>query len=133
MRFASLGSSNSFGVILKCMKAFLLFCYVIGVNSCISILSCYGHVQHTGFITIACSRPIFCSRRNNTVEAQTEMDIDWSDIDVNTAYLAADLQMMFGDKNDNQHKRKKKTVLGCKHEQKKKEAQSQGIDFEIKM
>ncbi len=34
------------------------------------------------------------SERFDAVEAQTEMDIDWSDIVVNTAYLAADLQMI---------------------------------------
>lgn len=73
------------------------------------------------------------SERFDAVEAQTEMDIDWSDITVNTAYLAADLQMMFGGKNDNQNKQKKKTVRERKHGQKKKEDQSQDIDFEIKM
>lgn len=73
------------------------------------------------------------SERFDAVEAQTEMDIDWSDIAVNTAYLAADLQMMFGGTDDNQNKQKKKTVRERKHGQKKKEDQSQDIDFEIKM
>lgn len=72
------------------------------------------------------------SEGSNAVEAQTEMDIDWSDIAVNTAYLAADLQMMFGGADDKKTQ-KKKTVRERKHGQKKKEAQSQDIDFEIKM
>ena len=72
------------------------------------------------------------SERFDAVEAQTEMDIDWSDIAVNTAYLAADLQMMFGG-TDDKKPQKKKTVRERKHGQKKKEAQSQDIDFEIKM
>lgn len=72
------------------------------------------------------------SERFDTVEAQTEMDIDWSDIAVNTAYLAADLQMMFGG-TDDKKTQKKKNVRERKHGQKKKEAQSQDIDFEIKM
>ena len=73
------------------------------------------------------------SERFDAVEAQTEMDIDWSDIAVNTAYLAADLQMMSGGKNDNQNKQKKKTVRERKHGQRKKEDQSQGTDFEMKL
>lgn len=73
------------------------------------------------------------SKRFDAVEAQTEMDIDWNDIAVNTAYLAADLQMMFGGTNDNQNKQKKKTVRERKHGQRKKEEQSQGTDFEMKM
>lgn len=72
------------------------------------------------------------SKRFDAVEAQTEMDIDWSDIAVNTAYLAADLQMMFGG-TDDKKPQKKKTVRERKHGQKKKENQSQDIDFEIKM
>lgn len=72
------------------------------------------------------------SERFDAVEAQTEMDIDWSDIAVNTAYLAADLQMMFGG-TDDKKTQKKKTVRERKYGQKKKEAQSQDIDFEIKM
>ena len=42
-------------------------------------------------------------------------------------------QMMFGGTDDNQNKQKKKTVRERKHGQKKKEDQSQDIDFEIKM
>lgn len=72
------------------------------------------------------------SEGSNALEAQTEMDIDWSDIAVNTAYLAADLQMMFGG-TDDKKTQKKKNVRERKHGQKKKEAQSQDIDFEIKM
>lgn len=72
------------------------------------------------------------SERFDAVEAQTEMDIDWSDIAVNTAYLAADLQMMFGG-TDDKKPQKKKTVRERKHGQKKKDVQSQDIDFEIKM
>ncbi len=72
------------------------------------------------------------SERFDAVEAQTEMDIDWSDIAVNTAYLATDIQMMFGG-TDDKKPQKKKTVRERKHGQKKKESQSQDIDFEIKM
>ena len=70
--------------------------------------------------------------RFDAVEVQTEMDIDWSNIAVNTAYLAADLQMMFGG-TDDKKTQKKKPVRERKHGQKKKEDQSQDIDFDIKM
>lgn len=73
------------------------------------------------------------SEGSNALETQDEMDSQWSDIAVNTAYLAADLQMMFGGTNDNQNKQKKKTVRERKHGQRKKEEQSQGTDFEMKM
>lgn len=73
------------------------------------------------------------SERFDAVEAQTEMDIDWSDIAVNAAYLAADLQMIFGGKNDNQNKQKKKTVRERKHGQKKKQDSIQDTEFEMKM
>lgn len=68
----------------------------------------------------------------DTLEAETEMDTDWGDIAVNTAYLAADLQMMFGG-TDDRKPQKKKTVRERKHGQKKKEDQSQNNDFELKM
>lgn len=60
------------------------------------------------------------------------MDIDWSDIAVNTAYLAADLQMMFGG-TDDKKPQKKRSVRERKHGQKKKEAQNQDTDFKMKM
>ena len=72
------------------------------------------------------------SKRFDAVEAQTEMDIDWSDIAVNTAYLAADLQIMFGG-TDDKKPQKKKPVRERKHGQKKKETQTQDTDFEMKM
>ena len=49
------------------------------------------------------------------------MNIDWSDIAVNTAYLAADLPIIFGG-TDNKKTAEKKTVRERKHGQKKKEA-----------
>ena len=68
----------------------------------------------------------------DTLEVETEMDTDWGDIAVNTAYLAADLQMMFGG-TDDRKPQKKKTVRERKHGQKKKEDQNQNNDFEMKM
>lgn len=72
------------------------------------------------------------SEGSNALETQDEMDSQWSDIAVNTAYLAADIQMMFGG-TDDKKPQKNKTVRERKHGQKKKEDQSQDIDFEIKM
>lgn len=70
--------------------------------------------------------------RFDSEDAEIQMDADWRDIAVNTAYLAADLQMMFGG-TDDRKPQKKKTVRERKHEQKKKEDQSQNNDFELKM
>ena len=72
------------------------------------------------------------SERFDAVEAQTEMDIDWSDIAVNSLYLAADLAMIEGTDND---KARPKYVRERKHGQKKKkqDEQSQDNGYEIKM
>lgn len=72
------------------------------------------------------------SERFDTLEVETEMDTDWGDIAVNTAYLAADLQMMFGG-TDDRKPQKKKTVRERNHGQKKKEDQSPINDFEMTM
>lgn len=72
------------------------------------------------------------SERYDTLEVETEMDTDWGDIAVNTAYLAADLQMMFGG-TDDRKPQKKKTVRERNHGQKKKEDQSPINDFEMTM
>lgn len=72
------------------------------------------------------------SERFDTLEVETEMDTDWGDIAVNTAYLAADLQMMFGG-TDDRKPQKKKTIRERKYGQKKKEDQSPNNDFEMKM
>lgn len=70
----------------------------------------------------------------DTVETQAEMDSDWCDIAVNTAYLAADLAMIGGGENDEKLD-KKKFVRERKHGQKKKnqEEQSQDNGFEMSM
>lgn len=72
------------------------------------------------------------SERFDTLEVETEMDTDWGDIAVNTAYLAADLQMMFGG-TDDRKPQKKKTVHERNHGQKKKEDQSPINDFVMTM
>lgn len=72
------------------------------------------------------------SERFDTLEVETEMDTDWGDIAVNTAYLAADLKMMFGG-TDDRKPQKKKTVHERNHGQKKKEDQSPINDFVMTM
>lgn len=68
----------------------------------------------------------------DAVETQTEMGGGWSDIAVNSLYLAADLAMIGGTDNE---KSKTKYVRERKHGQKKKKQneQSQGEGYEIKM
>lgn len=69
----------------------------------------------------------------NAVETQTEMDSDWCDIAVNTAYLAADLAMIGGGGNDEKHN--PKYIRERKNRQKKKnqEEQYQDNGFEMSM
>lgn len=71
-------------------------------------------------------------QRSDAVETQTEMGGGWSDIAVNSLYLAADLAMIGGTDND---KPKSKYVRERKHEQKKKKQneQSQDESYEMKM
>lgn len=73
-------------------------------------------------------------QQQDTFETQTEMDFDWDDIAVNTAYLTADLAMIGGGVNDEKLE-KKKFVRERKHGQKKKnqEEQSQDNGFEMSM
>lgn len=73
-------------------------------------------------------------QQQNTFETQTEMDFDWGDIAVNTAYLAADLAMIGGGENDEKTE-KKKYIRERKHGQKKKnqEEQYQDNGFEMSM
>lgn len=68
----------------------------------------------------------------DTVETQAEMDSDWGDIAVNTAYLAANLTMIGGNDND---KHNPKYVRERKNRQKKKnqEEQYQDNGFEMSM
>ena len=70
--------------------------------------------------------------RLDTVEAETEMGGGWSDISVNSLYLAVDLAMIGGTGND---KPKPKYVRERKHGQKKKkqDEQSQDNGYELKM
>ena len=72
------------------------------------------------------------SERLDTVEAETEMGGGWSDIAVNSLYLAADLAMIGGTDND---KPKPKYVRERKHGQKKKkqDEQSQDEGYAMKM
>lgn len=72
------------------------------------------------------------SQGSHTVETQTEMGGDWSDIAVNGLYLAADLAMIGGTDND---KPKSKYVRERKHGQKKKKQDepSQDEGYEMKM
>lgn len=72
------------------------------------------------------------SERLDTVEAEIEMGGGWSDIAVNSLYLAADLAMIGGTDND---KPKPKYVRERKHGQKKKKQneQSQDEGYEMKM
>lgn len=60
------------------------------------------------------------SERFDAVEAQTEMDIDWSNIAVNATYLAADLQMMFGCTDDKKRRKRKLSVSANTDRRKKK-------------
>lgn len=62
----------------------------------------------------------------NAVEAQTEMDSDWCDIAVNTAYLAADIAMMGSGGNDEKHN--PKYIRERKNSQKKKQQSEQSQD-----
>lgn len=66
------------------------------------------------------------------MESQTEMGSGWSDIAVNSMYLAADLALIGGTDND---KPKPKYVRERKHGQKKKkqDEQSQDGGYEMKM
>lgn len=66
------------------------------------------------------------------METQTEMGGGWSDIAVNSLYLATDLAMIGGSDND---KPKPKYVRERKHGQKKKkqDEQSQDEGYEMKM
>lgn len=68
------------------------------------------------------------------LEAQTEMDTDWSNIAVNAAYFAADLAMIGGGESDEKPE-KKKYIRERKHGQKKKnqEEQYQDNGFEMSM
>lgn len=68
----------------------------------------------------------------DTVETQAEMDSDWGNIAVNTAYLAANLTMIGGNDND---KHNPKYVRERKNRQKKKnqEEQYQDNGFEMSM
>lgn len=68
------------------------------------------------------------------LETQAEMDSDWGNIAINTAYLTADLAMIGGGGNDTKLE-KKKFVHERKHGQKKKnqEEQSQDNGFEMSM
>ena len=72
------------------------------------------------------------SERLDAVEAETEMGGGWSDIAVNSLYLAADLAMIGGRDND---KSKPKYVRERKHGQKKKKQDEQCQDegYEMKM
>lgn len=70
--------------------------------------------------------------RLDVVEAETEMGGSWSDIAVNSMYLAADLAMIGGTDNE---KSKPKYIRERKHGQKKKkqDEQSQDNGYELKM
>ena len=72
------------------------------------------------------------SERLDTAEAETEMGGGWSDIAVNSLYLAADLAMIGGTDND---KPKPKYVRERKHGHKKKKQEEQIQDecYEMKM
>lgn len=72
------------------------------------------------------------SQRSDAVESQSEMGSGWSDIAVNSLYLAADLALIGGTDND---KPKPKYVRERKHGQKKKkqDEQSQDGGYEMKM
>lgn len=69
------------------------------------------------------------------LEAQTEMDTDWSNIAVNAAYLTADIAMMIGGGENDEKTEKKKYIRERKHGQKKKnqEKQYQDNGFEMSM
>lgn len=66
------------------------------------------------------------------LEAQAEMDSDWGNIAVNTAYLAADLAMIGGGGNDEKPE-KKKYVRERKNRQKKKQTQDSQNDGGMQM
>ena len=72
------------------------------------------------------------SQGSEAVETQTEMGGGWSDIAVNSLYLAADLALIGGTDND---KPKPKYVREQKHGQKKKkqDEQSQDDGYEMKI
>lgn len=72
------------------------------------------------------------SQGSDAMETQTEMGGGWSDIAVNSLYLATDLAMIGGSDND---KPKPKYVRERKHGQKKKkqDEQSQDEGYEMKM
>lgn len=69
---------------------------------------------------------------SDAVETKTEMGGGWSDIAVNSLYLATDLAMIGGTDNE---KSKPKYVHERKHGQKKKkqDEQSQDESYEMKM
>ncbi len=60
------------------------------------------------------------SEGSNALETQDEMDSQWSNIAVNTAYLAADLQMMFGGTDDKKRRKRKLSVSANTDRRKKK-------------
>lgn len=66
------------------------------------------------------------------LEAQAEMDSDWGDITVNTAYLAVDLAMIGGGGNDKKPD-KKKYIRERKQWQKKKQTQDSQDDGGMQM
>lgn len=66
------------------------------------------------------------------METQAEMDSDWGNIAVNTAYLTADIAMIGGGGNDEKHN--PKYIRERKQWQKKKQTQdSQDDGFEMSM
>lgn len=70
---------------------------------------------------------------SSTCSPSTEMDFDWDDIAINTAYLTADLAMIGGGGNDEKHN--PKYIRERKNRQKKKQQseQSQDDGFEMSM
>lgn len=72
------------------------------------------------------------SQQRDTFEVQAEMDSDWGDIAVNTAYLAADLAMIGGGRNETKSE-KRKFVRERKNGQKKKQTQDSHDDGGMQM